>query len=381
MDFNFTSEQNSIYDTALRFAREELAPLYQSNEVAGCIDVSVRKKLAALGFICSELPEELGGSNQNFVTVGLIIDALSQGDFNVSYLVLLASLNAQIIHQHMNEQYAKEWLVGMTKGEIITALALTEPDHGSDAANIQLKAEKHGDHYILNGEKTSISMADQADAAIVFSRTGSIEDGAHGISAFLVALDSPGISRTRFSDMGEVPIGRGSIFFENVKVPRTHLIGAENKGFTQVMQGFDFSRALIGLQCIATAQQTLKETWKYISERKTFGQPLSNHQGVSFPLAEQETYLYAARDLCYKTLWLKTAGKPHTKEAAMCKWWAPKAAYDTIYQCLLSHGHSGYSKDLPIEQRLRDVLGLQIGDGTAQIMKMVIARHSIKENA
>jgi cyclohexanecarboxyl-CoA dehydrogenase len=143
------------------------------------------------------------------------------------------------------------------------------------------------------------------------------------------------------------------------------------------MHGFDFSRALIGLQCIGSAQQTVDETWQYVSSREAFDQPLSKNQGVAFPLAEAETLLSAARLLCYQTLWLKDAGQPHTAQAAMCKWWAPKTAYDVITQCLLLHGQFGYRSDLPIEQRLRDVLGLQIGDGTAQIMKLVIARQRL----
>ncbi|MCH9007472.1 alanine racemase, partial [candidate division KSB1 bacterium] len=144
--------------------------------------------------------------------------------------------------------------------------------------------------------------------------------------------------------------------------------------FRQVMAGFDFNRALIGMQCVGTAQASVDETWTYVVERKAFGSPLVKFEGVSFPLAEQETLLEAARLLCLKTLWLKDAGQRHTAEAAMCKWWAPKVSFDAITECLLLHGHAGYSDDYPHQQRMRDVLGLQIGDGTAQIMKLIIAR-------
>jgi cyclohexanecarboxyl-CoA dehydrogenase len=189
-------------------------------------------------------------------------------------------------------------------------------------------------------------------------------------------MDLPGITTTRFHDAGEHAIGRGSIFFDEVEVPVRHLIAAEGQGFSQVMQGFDFSRALIGLQCLAVAADSLGETWAYIEQRQAFGRPLADFQGLTFPLAELETYVEAARQLCYKTLWLKSAGKPHTKEAAMCKWWAPKVAFETVHQCLLAHGHAGYSRALPFEQRLRDVMGLQIGDGTAEIMKLIIVRQN-----
>ena len=139
------------------------------------------------------------------------------------------------------------------------------------------------------------------------------------------------------------------------------------------MQGFDFSRALIGLQVLAVARAALTETWAYVAERKAFGQPLSAFQGVSHTLADFDTQVTAARLLCLQTLWLKDNGLPHSAEAAMCKWWAPKLAYEAVHQCLLMHGHAGYDRGL-MEQRLRDILGFQIGDGTAQIMKTVIAR-------
>jgi cyclohexanecarboxyl-CoA dehydrogenase len=186
-------------------------------------------------------------------------------------------------------------------------------------------------------------------------------------------MNLPGISTTRFDCHGQRAIGRGSIFFDNVRVPVNHRLGDENKGFVQVMQGFDFSRALIGLQVLAVARVSLDEAWEYAAQREAFGQPLSAFQGVSHPLAEYETQVEAARLLCLQTLWLKDNNLPHTSEAGMCKWWGPKLAYDVIHQCLLTFGHAGYDRGV-MEQRMRDVLGFQIGDGTAQIMKTIIAR-------
>jgi cyclohexanecarboxyl-CoA dehydrogenase len=178
-----------------------------------------------------------------------------------------------------------------------------------------------------------------------------------------------------------VAVSLGSVYFDRVVIPANHLIGAENEGFIQVMQGFDYSRALIGLQCLAVARQSLDETWLSTTERTSFGKPLIANQGVSFPLAEAETQLEACRLLCLKTLWLKDQGLPHTAEAAMCKWWGPKLAFDIVQTCLLLNGHGAYTEEMPYAQRLRDVLGLQIGDGTAQIMKLVIARHKAGRSA
>ena len=374
MNFGFNDEQNAIRDVVARFSAEVLAPGYRQRDKEGVIEKEVIRQLGEMGLLGGELPEAFGGSGMDCVTSGLIIEEISKGDFNVGYIPLLTSLNGQIIASHAAPDLAKEWLHGMTSGQKVACIALTEPHGGSDAANLRLKAEHQGDVYVLNGEKTSISMADQADVAVVFARTGTVEQRASGISAFLVPMDSPGITTTRFEDNGQRAIGRGSIFFDNVAVPARNRMGDEGKGFKQVMQGFDYSRALIGLQCLAVAQQSLDETWQWLTERTAFGQHLSAFQGLTHPLAEYQTYVHAARLQCYHALWLKDNNLPHNAEAAMNKWWGPKLAFDVVKQCLLAHGHTGYGEDLPFAQRLRDVMGLQIGDGTAQIMKNIVAR-------
>ncbi len=376
--FSLTPDQLSFRETAARFAADVLAPNYKRLEKEGRVPLDMRRQMGGLGLIGVEFPEEFGGLGVDHVTSGVVLEAISEGDFNVGYIQLLGSLCGAIVARHASPDIAQAILPKIASGDTIVALALTEPRGGSDAASLALKATRDGDHYILDGEKTSISMADQAEWAVVFARTGTPEQKAHGVSAFLVDMNAAGISRTRFNDVGEHAIGRGSIFFDKVKVPATHRLGAEGSGFVQVMQGFDFSRALIGLQCLSIARVSLAETWKYVKERQAFGRPLADNQGVTFPLAEAETMVTAARLLCYRTLAAKDAGEPHTSEAAMCKWWAPKLAFEVVQTCLLMHGHAGYSTDLPFEQRLRDVLGLQIGDGTAQIMKMIIAREHLK---
>ncbi|MGE4281161.1 MAG: cyclohexanecarboxyl-CoA dehydrogenase [Magnetospirillum sp.] len=379
MDFSFTPEQEQIRDTALRFAQAELAPKYAERERLAAVSPELRKAMGELGLIGVEFPEKFGGMGLDHVTAGVVIEAIAEGDFNVAYVQLLASLCGQIVAEHAHPDLAAEILPKVLAGETLFAIALTEPQGGSDAANLRLKARRDGDHYVLSGEKTSISWADQADWCVVFARTGTQEQGAHGISAFLVDLTLPGLTRTRFSDLGEHAIGRGSLFFDDVRLPAANMLGREGGGFVQVMQGFDFSRALIGLQCLSVARICLDETWKYIGERQAFGGPLSRNQGLTFPLAELDAQVRAVRLLCYQTLWAKTNHKPHTAEAAMVKWWAPKLAFEVVHRCLLVHGHAGYSTELPFEQRLRDVLGLQIGDGTAEIMKMIVARQALAQ--
>lgn len=363
----------ALGEHARRFAQGRVAPGFEERDTTRTLDRELMLEMGQIGFIAPELPEQYGGQGLGCLAAGVIHEEIARADLSLSYINLLASLNGQILAQHAAPEIARPWLERLTQGRALLAIALTEPRGGSDAANLRLRMERVGDHYVLNGEKTSISAADQADAAIVFARTGSVEEGARGVSAVLVPMDLPGVTRNRFNCHGQRAIGRGSIFFENVRVPVDHRLGDEGKGFVQVMQGFDFSRALIGLQVLAVAKVSLEETWAYVAEREAFGKPLAAFQGVSHPLAEYETQVEAARLLCLQTLWLKDRGLPHTAEAAMCKWWGPKLAYDVVHQCLLSFGHGGYDRG-PMEQRLRDVLGFQIGDGTAQIMKTIIAR-------
>ncbi|WP_406691973.1 acyl-CoA dehydrogenase family protein [Saccharopolyspora sp. ID03-671] len=375
LNFSITAEQQDLVSVASRFGEQRLAPFYKQREIEGAFDRDTLLEMGRLGLFAVELPEEYGGLGLDCVTAGLVLEAICRSDYNVGQLMVSMSLSSALLARHGNPEVVKPWLSGMTAGRIIPAIALTEPAGGSDAANLTLRADRDGDTYILDGEKTSTSFATQADFAVVWARTGG--PGARGISAFLVPLDLPGITTSEFADLGGRSAGRGSVHFDRVAVPASHLLGEENQGFIQVMQGFDYSRALIGLQVLAVARQSLDETWRSAAERTSKGKPLTDHQGVSFPLAEAETHVEACRLLCLKTLWLKDQGIPHTEEAAMCKWWGPKLAFETVQTCLLINGHSAYTEELPYEQRLRDVLGLQLGDGSAQIMKLVIARHKV----
>ncbi|MFA9287049.1 cyclohexanecarboxyl-CoA dehydrogenase [Comamonas sp. SY3] len=363
----------SLAASVRRFADARVAPGLLERDRTRVLDRSLMREMGAMGLIVPELPEQLGGQGLGCLAAGVVHEELARADLSMSYVPLLASLNAQILATHGQPDVARPWLQKMVAGEALCAIALTEPRGGSDAASLRLRIERDAEGYVLNGEKTSISAADQCDIAVVFGRTGTVESGAHGVTAVLVPMDLPGITRSRFDCHGQRAIGRGSLFFDNVRVPLSHRLGDENQGFVQVMQGFDYSRALIGLQVLAVARAALDDAWQYVTQRQAFGKPLSAFQGVSHPLADFDTQVGAARLLCLQALWLKDQGKPHSAEAAMCKWWAPKLAYDCIHQCLLMFGHGGYERGV-MEQRLRDVLGFQIGDGTAQIMKTIIAR-------
>jgi cyclohexanecarboxyl-CoA dehydrogenase len=375
MDFALTPTQVEFRDRA-RAVAEKLAPDYQARERAGRIDPELRREIGAAGLIAPELPVALGGQGVDRLTSGIVAEEIGRGDINVAYLQVVGSLVGQIVAANAAPEVAAYWVPKICSGAEIVGIGLTEPHAGSDAGMPQLQAVRDGDDWVLNGSK-SLSFGRDAAAVVVFARTGPSPQRGKDISAFLVPLDLPGVTREPVPDMGTKAVGRGLAHMTDVRIPGDHLLGEQGRGFTQVMHGFDFSRALIGLQCLGCAQQTVDETWQYVSQREAFDRPLSTNQGVAFPLAEAETLLAAARLLCYRTLWLKDTGQPHTTEAAMCKWWAPKVAYDVIGQCLLLHGQFGYRTELPVEQRLRDVLGLQIGDGTAQIMKLIISRQKL----
>jgi cyclohexanecarboxyl-CoA dehydrogenase len=374
MDFSFNRDQQLLRDTLADFARRELMPAYSDRDKDADLPREVVRKLGELGLLAPMVDQRYGGQELDYVSLGIAFEELGRGDFNAAYVLLLSALVGAIIAARGDERQKSAWLPGICGGKIVPALGVTEPAGGSDAAHVKLSARREDDNYILDGEKTSISFASWADTILVMARTGTIEQGAHGISAFYVNLHAPGVSRNRFRDLGSRAIGRGQLFFDSVRVPADARVGAEGAGFVQVMQGFDFSRSLIGLMCIGAAQQSVDETCKYVVERQAFGGSLARFEGVSFPLAEAAVQLRAARLLCYEALSLKDRGEPHGWLAAGCKWWAPELAAQVLHQCLLLHGHLGFSLDLPHQQRMRDVIGLEIGDGTAQVMKLLVAR-------
>src|SRR6202050_868761 len=381
MDFGFTSEQQLLQSTLRDFSRRELAPHYMSRDRDEDLPPAFGKKLGELGVLAPMVDARFGGSGLDYGSLGIAFEQLARGDFNASYVLLLAALVGAIVARNGDARQQAAFLPPVCRGEIITALAVTEPAGGSDAAHIKMQARREGDSYVLSGEKTSISFASSAATALVMARTGALEDGARGVSAFYVDLNSPGVSRTRFRDLGSRAVGRGSLFFDSVRVPADSRIGTEGAGFIQLMQGFDFSRAVIGLMCVGAAQQSVDETCEYVAEREAFGGSLARFEGVSFPLAEAAVKLRAARLLCYEALWRKDHDQPHGWISAGAKWWAPELAAQVLHQCLLLHGHLGFSLDLPHQQRMRDVIGLEIGDGTAQIMKTLVAGEIIGKAA
>ena len=373
MDFAFSPEQDELIRTLRGFARKELQPRSAHWDKSGEFPWEALRQMGELGLLGLRIPADHGGQDSDYLTFGIAMEEIARGDFACTYGLQLAGLAGEILGRSGSDEAKARWLPSTARGETIVALALTEPGVGSDAANLACRAEREGDGYVITGEKSGISLGMVAQAAIVFARTDPA-GRARGVTAFLVPLDLPGVSRSPLRDMGTRAIGRAVLAFDRVRVPDAHRLGEEGTGFYQVMQGFDYNRVGIALACLGVAQVSLEETMAYVKERKAFGRALATFEGVSFPIAEAATQVDACRWLCYRALWLADRGQRHTKESAMTKWWAPRLAVDTIHQCLLFHGHYGYTDELPFEQRMRDVIGLEIGDGTAEVMKTVIAR-------
>ncbi|GGZ13234.1 acyl-CoA dehydrogenase family protein [Novosphingobium colocasiae] len=373
MDLAFTPEQQMIADVIDAFAREVLLPRYAHWDRTGNLPEEQFARMGEIGLLGLRVPEAFGGQDVDAVTAGLAIEAAARGDFNCCYAILIACFAGEILGRHGDDAVKAEWLPGMASGEKIICTCLTEPQGGSDAAGIRTRAVRQGDDYVISGEKASITLVMAGHAGIVFAKTDPAA-GAKGVTAFLVPFDLPGVSRAPYADLGSRGIARGSLFFDEVRIPARYRIGAEGAAFSKVMHTFDYTRALIGLMCLGAAQQSLAETVEYLKSRQSFGQPLPRYQGVSFPVAEWAAKIEMARWLCLRTLWLRDQNLPHTAEAAMCKMQCPDIAVGAIHECLLLHGHYGYTQDFPHEQRLRDVIGQQIADGTTQIQKLIVAR-------
>jgi cyclohexanecarboxyl-CoA dehydrogenase len=373
MDFGLTAEQEAFRQEVRAFATKELAPHYRSDDAAGALRPGLAAALAGIGLTGLRIPERFGGQDADAVTTGMAAEEVSRADFNACYLLLNSALVSEILLAGAAEEQLARWLPSLASGAAVPALCLTEPAQGSDAANLQLRAEPDGDGWRLVGEKTSISLGMYANVGAVFARTGG--PGARGVSAFMVDLDDPRLARTPLDDHGSRAIGRASLYFDGLPVARDQLIGNEGEGFISVMKGFDYSRAVIGLMCLGIASAALDDAFAYAREREAFGKPIGTFQGLAFPLVECATHLRAARHLCYEALAIKDAGQDPAVPANMAKWWAPKLAADIVHQSLLTFGHAAWSTDNPQGQRLRDVIGLEIGDGTAQIAKLVVARH------
>jgi cyclohexanecarboxyl-CoA dehydrogenase len=371
----FTETQREFQKSVRDFVRYELSEGAQERAKMQSTTQEVLKKLASAGIFSMTTPVEYGGNPRDCVSIGIAFEEVCAVDFS-AFSLMLSHVTIPLMMQWASKELKDEWLPLMGRAEKLGCFGQTEPDCGSDASAINTRAVRDGDFYVINGEKTSISGGMKSDVVLVTAKTD-LAAGAKGVTCFFVPFSTPGIDRGRFNDMGGIPSGRAWITFDDVRIPAAFRIAGEGEGFTKVMYGFDFARVLCALAAVGMAEQTLSDAIKYVKNRTAFGSPISRFEGVSFKLAEAATLIEAARLICYQALKLRDDNLPHTKEAAMAKWYGATTVTGCIHELLLLFGWRGCSEQLPVEQRLRDAIGLRIGDGTSEIMKLIIAREML----
>jgi cyclohexanecarboxyl-CoA dehydrogenase len=370
VDFTIDQETQEKARLTRQFCEKNIDPFAAGWDQGETISTSVFEQMAELGLMSLRIPSENGGDSASFVECGSLVYEVGRSDVGLALMVVNGVFFGEIMPL-MTEAVRDRWAPRVAAGAPF-AITLTEPEAGSDAANIKTTARRDGDEYVINGEKGSVSYAGLAEFGLIFARTGG--PGARGVSMIATPWDAPGIEKRPYASVGERVTKRGQVVYTDLHVPADGLVGAENEGFRQAMQFFDYNRAFLTLACIGAAERSLEEVSEHVRTRQAFGGPLARFQGVSFPIAEHLTKLEAAKLLAYKVLSLKDAGLPHSKEAAMVKWFGIREAYEAIHDCLLLAGWPAYSAELEHDRRMRDVMGLELGDGTSQIMKMVVAR-------
>jgi cyclohexanecarboxyl-CoA dehydrogenase len=378
LGFAFNEEQNMIRTMVKDFGKKEIAPGLKSRMEARTFPKDLIKKMGEQGFMGLNIADKYGGELKEAVTLGVILEELCRYGGDAGIYVFNAYASASFVNLAAEEVKA-EWLSAMAKGETTVNMGATEAEAGSDLGNLKTFAKKDGDYYIINGEKNRVSCGAVGDAAIVLAKTDSSRKS---ITPFLVPYSLPGISRSPIRDMGSESTEASILSLEDVRVHKNYLLGdEEGRGFVETMRTFDCNRALLGLMALAKAAVSVDESCEYVKQRVQFGKQLAKFEALSFKLAEAATQIELGRWLCYKALWMKDQGLRHSKESAMAKWWCTQTAAEIIHNCLLIHGHYGYSQDLPFECRLKEVIGEQIGDGAPEIMKIIIAREIIGREA
>lgn len=376
VSFAFTDEQEAYRVELARYARTRLLPAYRDRAASTDFPWDAHKELAGLGVLGIGLPEEFGGtgvSPDDPVTLGLVTETLAYGDVNVAAAPVQSGLVAAQLAEGGSREVCEQYIPELIAGDAVSGIAVTEPGSGSDAAGMRTVAVPVDGGWKLSGEKIAITHAMCAKSMLVYARDpGSA--GSKGVSCFLLPMDAPGVARGHMPGMGCLPLGWGSVAMDEVFVPAENLVGEQGRGFAAAMHHFDFSRSALGLLCLGAAQASVDEAAAYAQQREAFGQKIAQFQGVSFPLAEHATYLEAARWLCYRALWARQAGQPHSDLAAMSKWWPPQVALDAIQAAMKIHGNLGYSTEFPLQQRYRDVMAYLVADGTSEIQKRIISK-------
>lgn len=375
MDFQLTEEQQMIRKMVRDFSEKEIAPLAGEMDEKEEFPWETIRKMAALGFLGLPIPEEYGGAGADSVSFAIAMEEIARVSGSIALtLDAHTSLACEAIHQFGNEEQKQRYLVPMARGEKLGAFGLTEPEAGSDAAAIKTKAILDGEEWALNGQKMFITNGSIADVLIIAALTDP-EKGHRGISNFIVEKGTPGFRPGRDEEkMGLKSSVTSQLFFEDCGVPRENLLGEEGEGFKQFLIILDNGRIAIGAMAVGLAQAALDASIAYAKERVQFDRPIAKFQAIQWMLADVATQIEAARLLVYQAAYLKDQGVRYTKEAAIAKLFASEVAERACHTAIQIHGGYGYTKDYPVERFYRDVRLCEIGEGTSEIQRLVIAR-------
>ena len=379
MDFQLTEEQILIQDMAKSFATSELAPFSAQWDEKKFLDRNVFSKAAELGFMGIYTSEDYGGTALSRLDCALVFEQLAAGDVSHTAMITIHNMAAWMIDLYSTDEIRKKYVPGLTSGDLIASYCLTEPGSGSDAASLSTKAEKVGNEYILNGTKTFISGAGWSDIYLVMARTS--DQGAKGVSTFIVEKDAPGLSfGVTEKKMGWNAQPTAQVIMEDCKVSEKNRVGAEGEGFKFAMSGLDGGRINIGACSLGGAQKALNASIKYTSERKQFGKFISDFQNTEFMLADMATELEASRMMIYRGADMIDKGIANASAAcAMAKRYSTDMCSKIADNALQLHGGYGYLSEYEIEQIVRDLRVHQILEGTNQIMRVIISRSLLRQ--
>ncbi|MEL6225453.1 MAG: acyl-CoA dehydrogenase family protein [Pseudomonadota bacterium] len=380
MDFALTEEQTAIQDMALEFARERVAPNADHWDETSHFPVDELRETAPLGMAAIYVDEAHGGSGLSRLDGALIFEALAYGCPTFSAYLSIHNMVTWMVSKYANDEQRAEWMGALTSMEWLASYCLTEPGCGSDASALKTRAEKRGDTYVLNGTKQFISGAGATDFYFVFARTS--DDGPHGISAFVVMKDTPGLSFGQNErKMGWNAQPTRQVMFEDVEVPASHRVGREGHGFRFAMSGLDGGRINIGACSTGAAWSALDKSKTYAFERTAFGQPIGDFQAMQFKIADMATELESAQLMLYRAADALDRGDPKaTMYSAMAKRFSTDFGFKIANEALQVHGGYGYLKDYGLEKIVRDLRVHQILEGTNEIMRVVVARHVLGGN-
>jgi isovaleryl-CoA dehydrogenase len=385
--FGLDEEQNAILDGADRYARAELYPLSQRMDDEEWWPDEAFRQIGASGFLGATIPEQYGGAGLDLLQAGLVLQGFSRWNHAMALSVVAHdNLCANNIYRNGNEDQRRRYLPDLCSGKAIGALGLTEPGAGSDAlGSMRTTARRDGDHYVLNGSKIYITNGPVADVLLVYAKTDK-ERGAHGISAFIVEKDFPGFKvAQKLVKMGYRGSQTAELLFEDCRVPATNLVGAENQGVAIVMSGLDLERAMISPLCLGVAERALELSIDYAKTRKQFGKPIGAFQMVQSMLAEMYVLVETMRSFSYRTLSEAAPlevggggrGDIHRLTAASVMY-AAQACHDVLDKAVQVHGGAGYIWETEINRLFRSTKLLEIGAGTTEVRKMIIAGELLK---